>query len=65
MEELSQFLSPGEYHNMVWFYQAVDEEVPEVAIIEDEQETQVDPEEDRESSKVCKDGEAFLTQILL
>ena len=52
MEELSKFLSAGEYHNMVWFYQASDEEVPGVAIIEDDRGTQGGTEEDRESSKV-------------
>ena len=52
MEDLSTFLSPGEYHNMVWFYQAVEEEVPEVAVIEDEQGTQIGTEDGNDSSKV-------------
>ena len=52
MEELSSFLMPGEYHNMVWFYQAAEDEVPEVAVIEEDRTTQRGAEEDKDSNKV-------------
>ncbi|KAF2364962.1 Dynein heavy chain domain-1 [Trinorchestia longiramus] len=51
LDDLGKFLSAGEYHNMVWFYQAVEEELPEVEITEDDDQTQVDTEDDHESSK--------------
>ena len=43
-------MSPGEYHNMVWFYQVADDEVPEVAVSGDDLAPPADAEED---SKVC------------
>lgn len=35
LEEVSKFLMPGQYNNMIWFYQE-SEETPDVSLVEDD-----------------------------
>lgn len=36
LEEISKFLMPGQYNNMTWFYQEVDEDLDNAVIPEEE-----------------------------
>lgn len=35
LEEISKFLMPGQYNNMIWFYQE-SEETPDASLVEED-----------------------------
>lgn len=50
LEEISKFLMPGQYNNMIWFYQE-SEETPDASLVEE------DVNEDKVSWKTLKEIE--------
>lgn len=49
LEEISKFLMPGQYNNMIWFYQE-SEETPDASLVEE------DVNEDKVSWKTLEEN---------